>query len=420
MWHTKPIWMNRTELDKNKSFYKKLELPYNKWLYIDNMLIERYKIGLLTYVDKNLNIRFECVKLKDLILCIPDNRGNIITINIMHNVIDVMTCSEFRISSVHGVRKDDLIDYINSPFSYKKVQEEYEFILRNYSNKIDSLIASANNFRNKLIIQENMHKKNSYDVQDTVVIRYGNKGAYRLKFFNNHIEMDDMSYSDCKKMQVLNKKSLDKLIDLLDKHLKIYGFEFKDNIELILDDCGLLLSDSHILKLILILTDNIGINKYRSHITKAEPLNNLKLPLNISLTKLNTELNRIVCGETTKCTLPSKLRRYPFLKDVPYIGDVAFAYFNGDYLRVHTYLKPTYFSNKDDLAKAIRKDIKNIMKESFRCINSGYISIQGENAPLNMYKPQSYKIINGTELLITFKLKISSYEIEKDALDLLG
>lgn len=420
MWHSKPIYMSRTELDKNEAFYKKYEIPYNKWLYIDNMLIERYKIGLLTYVDKNLNIRFECVKLKELALCILDTSGNIHLVDTIHGIINVSTGNKFNISSLYGIRKDVLADYINSPFSYKKVQEEYELILGKYWYEIDQLINSANNFRNELIVQENLYKKNHYEVQNTVAISYGNKGAYKLKFYSDHIEMDSISYSDGRKMQVVKSKSLDKLIELLDNNLRIYGFEFKNNIDIILDDCGLLMSASSILKLILILTDNIGIKQYNLHITSAEPIKNLKLPLNISLTRLNTELNKIVCGETTKCTLPSKLRRYPFLKDVPYIGDVASAYFEGDYLRVHTYLKPTYFSNKDDLAKAIRKDIKNIMKESFRCINSRYISIHGEMAPLNMYKPQSYKIINGTELLITFKLKISSYEIEKDALDLIG
>ncbi|MBO5388535.1 MAG: hypothetical protein J6A59_10395 [Lachnospiraceae bacterium] len=426
MWHNKPVWISRTEIDKNKSFYEKYNISYNKWIYTNEFLIENYKMGFLVFVDKNLDIQLGCMKIKDLGVCIKTKYSDKIEfINYIDNIIDITTNTKFRIDAIYnnmGVNNKSFINIINGPFPYKRVSEDYKDLIVNYSYALDKMINQAIKFKDEIQKQKIVHEtceNDYYSSKNSVVVRFGNKGIYGLKFYTAYIELDKFFKNGTEKTIIVKKDSLNDLIDLLDKYLAIYGFRFRDNLELILDDCGLLLRDSDILKLLLLLTDNIDIKRTNSYVTKTIPFKNLKLPIKIDLIKLNTELNKIICGETTVCTLPSKLRRYPFLKDVPYIGDRAKAISDGDSLRVHIYLKSTYFNNKEDLVDAIRRDIKNIIKECFRAINSGYIVVYGEIAPLNMYNVQSYKILNGTELIITLKLKISSYTIEKDALDLL-
>lgn len=405
--------VTRTELEKDKNFYKNLGMKMTIWVYLDSYLLDKYGMGLCSYITKNLEIKVGYFKTE------------IITSKI--NFIDIGTNTELAprqygndwakliFGKSHPVKFREDLHIIESAYGDKLT--ELEQIAKNH---IEEIIDKVNQkqYEKEIEEQERIRKEEASKPKDNaVVFRMGGSGYYRLTFEMKEamLEQVDNQYIVCQNKLGIDSK--DRLINIMHQYLELYGFNTKEHIETILEDCEMLNNVPSIVRLMLILTDNINVVKGRDFGVKTEAFSNLKLPLKINLVQLSSELSKITRGENTKVTLPGKLHRYPFLKEADYLADRAHGSSSGNTIVFQVLLR-TGKLTLDEVKKLVKRDIKNIIKECYRSAATGQIQIYGNHAPLNMYKVKSYKLVDRIQLNITLQLKINDTSIEViDTLD---
>lgn len=404
--------ISTTLLSDNNAFYRNNNLKYNVYLYTDTYLVNNYKIAIISYVDKHLNTQIGYTRLRTL--------GQYSKISI----IDINNGKE--VSLLNSIGVDSYFTATMGAFPLGKLKEDLDSIENTYSNIINKLINTAQADIPKIdrhikIEEKKKEIKKNEEIEiinnNEVIITYGNAGVYILKFWPDYILITKSDSKSFINQHALGIDENKKLIELLDKYLELYGFKFSDNIEIILDDLGMLNKTSFILKMILMLTDKLEVKKGFRHGRNSSAISSMHLPAKIDLNRLSKELFKITNGEETCCMLPNKLHRFPYLRDVNYLSDRIYAVSSGDGIRVDI---PLYLSkiNLDNLRNTIRKDINNIVKECYRSIKVGQLNPSGEIAPINMYKVSHYKIV-GSNLIIYFKLKIDAEDIEINVLDTL-